>query len=91
MEILGTTESGEYTAYKEYSTIKFSASLATDDVAFVRDGLSAATDSSFVLPKFTRLQIGYHQFGSAWNNTISKIAFYPKRLPNATLQAMTEE
>ena len=72
-------------------TIKFSASLATDDVAFVRDGLSAATDSSFVLPKFTRLQIGYHQFGSAWNNTISKIAFYPKRLPNATLQAMTEE
>ena len=69
---------------------KMAASLSTNDVALTRDGQSVTTDTSFTLPRFTRLQIGNHQFLSPWNGTIKKIAFYPKRLPNATLQAMTE-
>ena len=69
---------------------KIAASLSTNDVALTKDGQSVTTDGSFTLPRFSRLQIGFHQFGSSWNSTIKKIAIYPKRLPNATLQAMTE-
>jgi len=77
------------------TTQKAALAIAENDVAFARNGNSVLTDTSVPLAgtDITRIWIGngvenYNNRRS--NNPISKIAIYPKRLPNATLQAMTE-
>jgi hypothetical protein len=55
--------------------------IKTDQIGWVADG-------------YTTLAIGGRidsETAGKMTGTIKKIAFYPKRLPNATLQAMTEE
>lgn len=66
--------------------------LKDNDIASSLDGQSVQTLSA-ALPKLVdSFQIGSTASG-ATNNAlhIKKFAFYPKRLPNATLQQMTEE
>jgi len=72
--------------------IKMAMAFANDDIAVVANsGTGLRTDSSAVLPDITALRIfGQVRYQSAPNGYIKKIAYYPKRLPNATLQAMTE-
>jgi hypothetical protein len=60
----------------------------TDDVAGVLNAGSVLTDSSVILPVVDRLNIGEFSGGSL-NGYINKIAFYPSRIPDAQLQALT--
>lgn len=61
-----------------------------DDYAFSRDGRVAVTDASGTVPTVERLDIGARAaFTYMFNGHIRSIAFYPKRLSNAELQALT--
>jgi len=105
-QITSTTQQTNYTSVRDETTyasgilqdtmadgfIKMAMAFANDDIAAVaNNGTGVQTDSSAVLPDITALRIfGQVRYQPAPNGYIKKIAYYPKRLPNATLQAMTE-
>ena len=62
------------------------------NAAFTANGLTVGTDTSYTLPTSDSLQIG--RWGSEalsgyWSGHIRKVSFYPQRLTNAELQAIT--
>ena len=70
---------------------KMSGAWKTNDAASVIDSLSVVTDSSVIpMPNLTTFKIG-SSYNSALkiNGTIKKIVYYPKRISNAQLQALT--
>jgi hypothetical protein len=73
---------------------KVAATWAEDDFAASANGSAALTDTSgsiqSSIPRDALGIGGDPNGGSALTGTIKKLAYYPKRLPNATLQAMTE-
>jgi len=69
---------------------KGAMAYAVNDIAGTTNGLSVSTDSSAHIPHVTQAQIGYRS-GTYLNGTIKKLAYYPARLTNAELQALTEE
>jgi hypothetical protein len=71
---------------------KTAAAYAVNDFSVVSNGGSAGTDTSGVLPVVNRFSIGANAAGTGTflNGTIKKLAFYPLRLQNAELQALTE-
>ena len=71
--------------------LNLSIGYKQDDLALSVNGSAVATDNSATI---VRNVVAFH-FGSTistngWCSPIKKLAIYPKRLPNATLQAMTE-
>ena len=66
---------------------------AKDNFVLVIDGTLIAADTSGDLPVVDRLHIG-GRYGNdsvdRFNNTISKLFYYPKRLTNAQLQTLTQ-
>jgi hypothetical protein len=62
-----------------------------NDVAAAANGGAVGTDVSALVPVVNRLYIGANSLGTGafLNGTIKKIAYYPKRLTNAQLQAIT--
>jgi len=70
---------------------KFAAGFAYEDAAACLDGGDVKTSSSLYYPtEVSQMDIGYY-VSQRLNGYFRKLAFYPKRLPNATLQALTEE
>jgi hypothetical protein len=72
---------------------KISATLKSGDFAASNNGASAVTSNALVTAQQTanRLNIGYNYTGGVFlNGTIAKIAYYPARLTNAQLQALTQ-
>ena len=59
-----------------------------NDFAAVVNGSTPATDLVGTVPTVTQLQIGGNTT-FRWNNNIRRIAYWPTRLPNATLQSLT--
>jgi hypothetical protein len=71
---------------------RLAAAYAYNDVAASRDGNTVGTDTSVITPAVNQMMIGSQSTTSNQSQvTIKKIAIYPKRLSNATLQAMTTE
>lgn len=72
--------------------MKMAVRYQLNNSAWSLDGSALATDASsyFYLDNAT-LQIGEGAFSSNGTIAVKKIAYYPEPLPNATLQAMTEE
>jgi hypothetical protein len=70
---------------------KYINAYKVNDFASVVNGGSAVTDTSGNLPIVNRLYIGASQIGTSGfiNGTIRKLAYYPLRLTNAQLQALT--
>ncbi len=60
-----------------------------DSFATSWNGLAAATDSAGALPVVNQLNIGGYLSASQLNGHIRSITYYPKRLANAELQALT--
>jgi len=85
--------------YSDYNLITFGTGNVKTSTSFdynslftYVNGSSNTEDTSLIIPEFSKLNIGSSVSNTtSINSTIKKIAFYPKRLPNATLQAMTEE
>jgi hypothetical protein len=66
--------------------------LKDGDIASSLDGGTVATSTADIPKDVDRLQLGMLAVGDSKNaQHIKKFAYYPKRLSNATLQAMTEE
>lgn len=71
---------------------RLAAAYAYNDVASSRDGNTVGTDTSVITPAVNQMMIGSQSATSNQSQVyIKKIAIYPKRLSNATLQAMTTE
>jgi hypothetical protein len=72
------------------ATIKTAFAYAVNDFAFVRDAGVVQTDTSGTLPTVDRLYIGANATGiGQWTSHIRRITYYPRRLSNAELQAIT--
>jgi hypothetical protein len=70
---------------------KFASARAVNDFACVRSGGTPTTNSSAVMPQsYTQLNIGNrYLWDRALNGHIKKLSYYPKRLSNTELQALT--
>ena len=70
---------------------KTAAAYAVNDFSVVSNGGSAGTDTLGVLPVPNRLNIGVagSMISGFLNGTIRKLAYYPLRVTNAQLQALT--
>lgn len=72
---------------------KFAVGYKVNDFAAVREGVVSTTSAAGVVPlNFDRLVFGNYPTttsGECLNGTIKKLAFYPKRLTNTELQALT--
>jgi hypothetical protein len=72
------------------STSKAAGSYKVNDFAFSVNGGAVLTDTSGTIPTVTQLVIGSSGSSSAKaNGTIRKLAYYPVRLSNTNLQALT--
>jgi hypothetical protein len=71
----------------------FAVGYKTNDFAATGGGATPAADTSGNVPvNNAELWFGrYNTGGTVLNGHIKKLAYYPKRLSNATLQALTEE
>ncbi len=77
-------------AFVPGTSSKTSIALKLNDFAASSDGGAVGTDTSGLIPVVDRIQIGATTTSIArWNGTIKKIAYYPERLSNAQLQALT--
>ena len=74
-----------------YATGKLALGYELNSANLGSNGTIETTDTAVNAPYVNVLRIGSSGYGQSWNGTIDKIAFYPKRLSNATLQAMTTE
>ena len=69
---------------------KAAGAYATNDIAYVRSGGAVGTDTSATIPAVNQLRIGTEADGTLpLNGHIRSISYYPTRLPNSTLQALT--
>jgi hypothetical protein len=82
------TINGSLSAAGKY---KYANAYQLNDFASVANGGSAAADTSGTLPTVDRLFFGANAVGNTGflNGTISQIAYYPRRLANSELQAIT--
>jgi hypothetical protein len=60
-----------------------------NDFAVSNQGGAAATDSTGTVPTVNRLQLGNDVFGRRLNGHLRRFAYYPRRLTNAQLQALS--
>jgi hypothetical protein len=67
------------------STAKSAFGLATNNTAAVYSGSIQGTDTTVTLPTASQLTIGVSLTG-----TIRRLTFFPQRLPNNVLQAITQ-
>ena len=69
---------------------RIASAYALDNFAAVRDGGTVATDTSGTVPTVNRLNIGLHPNGGEYlNGHIRSLRFFPTRLSNTQLQALT--
>jgi hypothetical protein len=80
-----STNSGAWTA-----TGKMTGAYATNDFASSLNGSAAATDATGTVPTVTTLTLGRRtDNANVLNGHLRKIAYYPLRLTNTNLQALT--
>jgi hypothetical protein len=68
---------------------KIAGAYKVNDFAASFNANAVQTDTSGVLLVGNRINIGRYGSDGYWNSTIKKIAYYPKRLTNAELVALT--
>jgi hypothetical protein len=78
----------ELTAWNSNIT-KQAIAYKVDDFAYTTNGASVVTDTSGAIPSVNRLGIGLTGTQNFLNGTIRRIAYYPVRVTNAQLQALT--
>ena len=82
---------GDSNQLANYATGKAALGYELNSANLGSNGTIETTDTVVNAPYVDVLKIGSSGYGQSWNGTIDKIAIYPKRLSNATLQAMTTE
>ena len=90
----GTTVAQGSTTWAADTTAKAVIGYKSGDIGFAANGtLIMSNTGTFAGMEMNQMLIGrtFQGGASAWSGEIKKIAYYPKRLSNATLQAMTTE
>jgi hypothetical protein len=88
--VSGTTQWSILKASQTTALTKWALGYKVDDISFVRNADSPSTDTSALLPVVNQAKIGADGDGSVvYNGYIRRIAYYPTRLANTTLQALT--
>ena len=85
----GVDSTGLTNAYKNGTMVKNAACYKVDNFAYASAGQVAQTDNSGVVPVVNQMGIGGWLTGRDNNGHIKRIAYYPKRLTDAQLQALT--
>jgi hypothetical protein len=68
---------------------KIAGAIAKNNFAVVTNGTTVNTDTDGLMPSPNQATIGFGAGTNSINGTIKKIAFYPQRLSNANLVALT--
>lgn len=68
---------------------KMAYAYATNDFGFANDGALAGTDTNGTLPSPITLSIGQRNSTIWWNGHIARLPYYPARIPNTPLTALT--
>lgn len=71
------------------SRVKLATAISSNDFAAVAGGSAPLTDSAGSLPSVTRLEIGTFLSSQHLNGWLRRLRYYPRRLPDAILQAIT--
>jgi hypothetical protein len=77
------------TAWPLATQAKVALAYKENDFAACLGGGSVATDPLGTIPIVTRMAIGNITTGNSWVGWIQRITYYPTRLSNAQLQAIT--
>ena len=86
----GTLSVSINTAAAAVTTIKQAAAYKANDFAVCVNAGTIVSDTSATVPSVTKLQIGTRTATQYWlNGYIRRLAYYPRRLTNAELQALT--
>jgi hypothetical protein len=91
----GVSQAGFYGAsgspFGVGSVRKSAIAYAANNFAFTVQGLAAQTDTSGTVPTVSGLKLAADATGSAFllNGYLRRVVFYPRRLANAELQAIT--
>jgi hypothetical protein len=73
-----------------YESARMAGAYRTNDAAYTLNGLSVVTDATVTLPSAPiELRLGQQQAATTSSRLIRRLAYWPTRLPNATLQALT--
>lgn len=72
-----------------YTTYKFAGAYVVNDFATCITGGIVQTDTSGTLPTLTQLMLGTSASANYLNGYLQKVIYYPKRLTNSELQALT--
>jgi hypothetical protein len=68
---------------------KIASAYKANDFAMSTNSGTVQTDTSGSVPSVTQLQLGQGVPGPALNGYLRRITYYPRRLSNAELQAIT--
>lgn len=68
---------------------KLAMAYKANDSAGSLNGAAATTDTSVTIPVVNQLSIGNSALNNRLNGTIKKLSYYPRRLTNTQLQALT--
>jgi len=86
----GTTQASiATTAMVANTAYKMAGAYKLNDFAVSRNGAAVVTDASGTIPTVTQAEIGMLAGTSFGSQTIKKLAYYPIRITNAQLQALT--
>lgn len=86
----GSVQVSVSTSSSSSATVKLATVYKVNDFAVCLNGGTIVTDTSGTVPPSNALQIGTRLASNFWaNGYIRRIAYYPRRLTNAELQALT--
>jgi hypothetical protein len=72
------------------TVLKFANAYATDNFAAVSNASAAATDTTGAVPAVSIFRLGFDFVSGVYlNGYLRRVVFYPRRLSNAELQAIT--
>jgi hypothetical protein len=78
-------------AYTPGQSGKTAAAFKVNDFGVVLAGSTVATSATGSMPLVTTARIGFETVSSSYfNGTIRRLTYWPQRLPNSTLQAITQ-
>ena len=87
----GITQASNSIAYTFGTQQQFALSYVLNSINFANAGTLGTEDTSATIPTVNQLRIGVNPTGAtALNGTISRLTYWPQRLPNSTLQSITQ-
>jgi hypothetical protein len=86
----GGVEQLDYQQVPASTTNKTAQAFKTNDSQYVVNGISKPTDTSCTIPSVSMMYIGADSRATAFiNSWMRRVSFYPNRMPEAQLQALT--